>query len=158
MSTATAQHPAGTRAPGTPCAYHPHPAYGPPPPCWIGHASHRARLGFAFAFLRRYGIAAIPAVGEEPSATRRLLEDQLARLLPHGAGSYVFWTATDDARCLGPEGDLTTDLPLHHPPHLAIAVAAVLDEVALPHDLLPDGRTTSVTAPVPAAAAGRRGG
>ncbi|MGY1754352.1 hypothetical protein [Blastococcus sp. SYSU D01042] len=156
MSTATAQRRPGTPAQGPPCAYRPHPASGPPPSCWTSRASHRERLEFAFALLRRYGIAAVPAIGEDADPTHRLLADRLATLLPHGAGSYVFWTATDDDRCLGQDGELTADLPLHHPPHLALAVAAVLDEVALPHAAAPDGRTTSVTGGG-RRAAGRRG-
>ncbi|MGY1710387.1 hypothetical protein ACI8AC_12850 [Geodermatophilus sp. SYSU D00758] len=76
--------------------------------------------------------------------TRRRLEEALAHRFPDGAGSYASWTAADDRRCIDEAGTLVAELPLHHPPHVAAAVAAALDRVGLPVGRLPDGRTTVV--------------
>lgn len=142
MTAATAPRRPGDRAPADECGHHPDPASAPPPACWVATATHRARLELAFAVLRRYGIAAVPAVDEDPGSAHRHLAAAVARVFPDGAGSYVFWTADDDARCLDGAGDLAADLPLHHPPHVSAAVAAALGQVGLdPRDSADGGGT-----------------
>lgn len=141
MTAAVAEQRRATGSSGSPCAYCPDPAVFPPPPCWVAQAPQRARLELAAAVLRRHGILATPTPGRDPERTRRQVEE-LGRRFPDGARSYLFWTVPDGERCFDDSGDLVEDLPLHHPAHLAAAVAAVLAQVGMSASQLPDGRTT----------------
>ena len=74
--------------------------------------SQRDRLLLAFADLAGYGIAAHESLAAPPDEAHAALRAELAARHPQGLGSYVFWTAIDDAR-FDIDGELTAPLPLH---------------------------------------------
>lgn len=84
-----------------------------PPPCWGREASDREKLAFACATLRRYGITAAPAQHGSPGAIAARLTDLIRSRFPSADGACVFWTAEDQARCLGPAGRLEERLAVH---------------------------------------------
>ncbi|WP_409331599.1 hypothetical protein [Trujillonella humicola] len=144
MNVATAQHRGHSAIGRTTCAYHPDPASGPPPPCWIAQASDRARLELAFAILRRYGIAAVPTTDQDGEGARRRVEEWLAASFPAGAGSYVLWASEDDELCFDEAGNLVRDFPLLHPRHVEAALVDALERAGLPWRNDTDDRRTVV--------------
>lgn len=82
-----------------------------PPQCWMQSASDRERLRHACAELRHYGIVAYPALGPQDAArTRERICALVLAGLPDWDGSYVFWTAVEDERCIGGDGALVRPL------------------------------------------------
>ncbi len=91
----------------------------------------RPRLIAAFDTLTRYGITALPAVGTEPSTTRTRLRAAILQQFPDDLGSYVFYTAPEDAR-FDTDGNLRHPITLHVSGDEVIrAVHAALDQVGL---------------------------
>lgn len=73
--------------------------------------SSRDRLAQACALLRRYGVCATGPMAGDPAEIRRRLGAALRDRFPHGACSYVFWTA-DTA--FDAAGSLVRPLVLHY--------------------------------------------
>ena len=95
------------------CSWQPSPARGEPPACWVASASARQRLEHACALLRWYGIAAHPALGDNPEFTRIRLRTAIQADFPDAEGAYLFWTAPDNQECFTAAGDLTSPLTLY---------------------------------------------
>jgi hypothetical protein len=66
----------------------------------------------AMAELDSYGITALDGLPGTPTEARAAVAVHLARVAPHGMGSYVFWLAADE-RCFDDRGELVAPLPLH---------------------------------------------
>jgi hypothetical protein len=75
--------------------------------------SDRDRLLLAFANLASYGIATRDAYGEHATEAHAAIAADLRLRHPNGLGTYVFWTAPDDAASFDEYGRLTDELPLH---------------------------------------------
>lgn len=119
--------------------WHPDPAAGAPPRCWVASASTRERLGYVCAVLRRYGIAAYPALGEDPEFTRIRVRTALQAEFPHSDGSFVFWTAHDDHGSFGASGDLEGPLRVYFGgPGVEHALMECLHRVGLSSTMGPD--------------------
>jgi len=102
-------------------------------------STDRDRLALAFAELNRHGILARGDLAASTREAHALLRQHLARLYPHGMGSYVFWQAGEDR--FDADGALTSALPLHCSAYnVSIAVAAACSTAGLIAH--PDGRAT----------------
>ncbi len=73
----------------------------------------RECLQRAFATLREYGVEAWSSTGQQPAGTRETLRRAILSRFPDAVGSYIFWTAVDDA-CFNAEGFLQRPLTLHY--------------------------------------------
>lgn len=89
------------------------------------------RLEEAFAMLRRFGVAALPAFGSDPVAVRGQLATALRARWPYGTGEYAFYTATDAAGCFDDAGELLSPLTVHHHPAARSVVGLALDEAGV---------------------------
>jgi hypothetical protein len=74
-------------------------------------STDRERMMLAFAELERHGILACGALAGNAEQGHGVLRARLAARYPHGTGSYVFWTRSDDR--FDAAGDLTAVLALH---------------------------------------------
>lgn len=85
-----------------------------PPGCrWRG-VSDRDRLRSGCDVLRRHGVATCSAVRlQDPAQVRGRLRDLLLRGSPGADGAFLFWTAAEDERCFGGDGNLAEPLVVH---------------------------------------------
>ncbi len=113
------------------CQWRPDPGSAPPP-CWHDRATDRDRLLLACATLRRYGIVAAPSQGGAPEHIAQRLVTGIQSAFPAADGACVFWTAADEASCLGPDGALRAQLVVHvRGPGVARAAAAAFEQAGL---------------------------
>jgi hypothetical protein len=143
---------------GPTCQWRPHPG-SEPPPCWHGRTTDRDRMGFACATLARFGIVVAPAQeGPHDEVTLRLVAG-IRSAFPVADGACAFWTAADEASCLGPDGSLRAPLAVHvHGPGVSRAAIAAFEQAGLSATAGPSHDVVLVSgdaagAPVPSVAA-----
>jgi hypothetical protein len=93
--------------------------------------SARDRLLAAFGVLNAHGIVALGACSTDPAAVRAALASSIRQRNPAAAGSYVFWTSSDE-ECFTEDGSLRGTLTLFASgPAVARAVMAALAQQGL---------------------------
>ncbi len=93
--------------------------------------SARDRLLAAFGVLNAHGIVALGACSTDPDAARAALALSIRQRNPAAAGSYVFWTSSDED-CFADDGSLRGTLTLFASgPAVTRAVLAALAQHGL---------------------------
>lgn len=138
----------GPGLPGPDCGHTPQ-VGAAVPECWARSASDRERLGHACAVLRHHGIVAFPALGPPDAAvTRERIGAAMLADFPRWDGSYMFWTAAEDERCLSGLDALERPLLAHvGGPVIEVSVRAAMEMVGLTAAPGPVPGTLTVTGP-----------